>query len=452
MVAAIPGRVQSELSGPDHRHTDLLIQSIQAGDVAAVESVLAGNVDVNASTPAGTTPLMSAAEYGQLEIVRSLLRRGAAIDATRCDGFTALALAVFFGYGDVVRELLARGADANAQSRNGTSLEMWAIARGFVELADFLKAAGQQSANASTPMTSISEPTPSPAPIQPDVVVRKDEDLYETTFTETTLTETRLVGPRANPITNFSEDRDSPVVEGPKQPRPIELDELAAEIKAERPVDTAVPFSAFGSLQDRLGTSWSQATALLAIVAILSAILVFTVLRSSKRAPQESPSQVDVARSSSTKPVQSPALETQPIPLSVEQTASSANVPNERPPEDVSSQSSNHVTASSPNAMPPAVPPAANNSDAKPRVIKTVPSPSSEQRKGQRAKRKQDEAVIATDNRNPLAEANSLVPVTSVPKPQPTQARSATTTGNVPSSSTEPIKSSSTKRKVIQWP
>ena len=157
MVAAV-GRVQVESAKTEHERIELLMQAIQAGDVSTVERVLDGDVDVNAATPHGTTPLMSAAEYGRLEIARSLLKRGAAIDAARSDGFTALALAVFFGRDDIVRELLASGADVNAQSRSGTSLEMWAIARGFVELADFLKSAGQQDA---TPMTPPLEPVPS---------------------------------------------------------------------------------------------------------------------------------------------------------------------------------------------------------------------------------------------------------------------------------------------------
>src|SRR5260370_9152598 len=124
---------------PDGLCLGLLMKAIQRGDVAAAEVVLSGDMDVNSTTPPGTTPLMSAAAHGHLEVVRALLKRGAALNQKRSDGFTALALAAFFGQEDIVRDLLLRGADARSRSRSSTSPEMWATARGFLKIPDLLK-------------------------------------------------------------------------------------------------------------------------------------------------------------------------------------------------------------------------------------------------------------------------------------------------------------------------
>src|SRR6267143_696693 len=97
MAAALPTQNTSESERPDALRFNLLMKAIQRGDVAEVQVVLSGDVDVNATTPHGTTPLMSAAAFGHLEIVRALLKRGAALNQKRSDGFTALALAAFFG-------------------------------------------------------------------------------------------------------------------------------------------------------------------------------------------------------------------------------------------------------------------------------------------------------------------------------------------------------------------
>jgi len=116
MAATLPTQITSDSERPDSLRVKLLMKAIQRGDVTEVEVVLSGDVDVNTTTPHGTTPLMSAAAYGHLEIVRALLKRGAALNQKRSDGFTALALAAFFGQQETVRELLACGADVRGSN------------------------------------------------------------------------------------------------------------------------------------------------------------------------------------------------------------------------------------------------------------------------------------------------------------------------------------------------
>ena len=444
MAAELSNRVQLASSGPDYSRLDPLMQAIQAGDAAAVERVLSGDVDVNESTQHGTTPLMSAAEFGVLDIVRLLLKRGAAVNIKRSDGFTALALAVFFGHEDVVRELLVSGADLKATSISGTSPEMWAMARGFRDLADLLKSAGERGANVSPRMTLVSEPTPYLEVIQPRVVTRDDQDPSETT----------LVRPQASAMASNSEYFQSPVIEEQNQII-MELNETAAEIKAARAVDEiVVPFSPFVTLLDRLSTSWPRMAAVLILVTILSALATFAALKSVQRTPQGSQSRETVTESSLVKPVENPALVVQPVPSPAEQTTTSiSNVPDQKPPEEVSSQQSDHALSSSANVIPssePANSPA--NSEVKPRVTRTSSSYINEERKGSRPKRRQGEAIVSTDNSNPSAEAKTPVTVTPVPNPPTTQPQSSKVTTDAPPLPVEAIKGSSTKRKVIQWP
>jgi hypothetical protein len=235
----------------------------------------------------------------------------------------------------------------------------------------------------------------------------------------------------------------------------MELNETAAEIKAARAVDEiVVPFSPFVTLLDRLSTSWPRMAAVLILVTILSALGTFAALKSVQRTPQGSQSRETLTESSSAKPVENPALVVQPVPSPAQQTTTSiSNVPDQKPPEEVSSQQSDHALSSSANVIPssePANSPA--NSEVKPRVTRTSSSYINEERKGSRPKRRQGEAIVSTDNGNPSAEAKTPVTVTTVPNPPTTQPQSSKVTTDAPALPVEAIKGSSTKRKVIQWP
>ncbi len=441
MVAELSSRAQLASSGSHYSRLDPLMQAIQAGDAAAVEVVLAGDVDVNESTRHGTTPLMNAAAFGLLDIMRLLLKRGAAVNIQRSDGFTALALAVFFGHEDVVRELLASGADVKATNISGTSPEMWAMARGFRDLADLLKNAGERGAKVSPRIILVSEPIPYLEVIQPRVVARDDQDPDETT----------VVRPQASAISSNSEYLQSPVIDEQNQIRRMELNETAAEIKAARAVDeVVVPFSPFVALLDRLSTSWPRMAVVLVLVTILSALGTFAALKSVQRSPQGSQSKETVAEGSSAKPIENPALVVQPVPSPAEQTTTSmSNVSDQKPPEEVSSQASDHAFSSSANAIPSSE---LANSEGKRRVTRTSSSYISKERKGSRPKRRQGEAIVSTDNSSPSAEAKKPVTVTAVPNPPTTQPQSPKATTDAPPLAVEAIKGSSTKRKVIQWP
>jgi len=453
MAAALPTQNTSESERPDALRVKLLMKAIQRGDVAEVEVVLSRNVAVNATTPHGTTPLMSAAACGHLEILRALLKRGAALNQKRSDGFTALALAAFFGQEETVRELLARGADVRAVSRRNTSPEMWATARGFLHIGDLLKTAGEQPTGAIPQRTfSASAPTISNSPAGSSSVSTDREDPDEIT----------LVRPRPSPVANNIESLSGPPCEAGEYIRKVERlggvtsSAPSAPIELERRVDPVVPFSPFSVLRDRLGTSWQQSAVVLLVIAIVSAAVTFTILKAVKSRAQPGQAQVAARTSAPEQPERSPLSATQPVPMPTEQGKPSASSsPEGGPLEEVSSRSSDHVAAA--NAHPslsddpsPASIRSANRTEAKGRMSVTISPYGNEGVRSARRKRRGAGVATAPVSNEP-AEANSPAPLAVESKQQVPPMRN-TKASDIPSLPVEPIKGSTTKRKVIQWP
>jgi ankyrin repeat protein len=120
-----------------------LAEAASRADQAAVRSLLAQKVDVNASLADGTTALHWAAENDDLEMVDWLLQAGANAKARDRYGFTPLYFACMNGNGTIVRNLLDRRADPNAADENGETALMTATRNGSV---DSVKALLQHSA------------------------------------------------------------------------------------------------------------------------------------------------------------------------------------------------------------------------------------------------------------------------------------------------------------------
>jgi hypothetical protein len=452
MAAAMPTQNTSESERPDDLRVKLLMKAIQRGDVAEVQGVLSGDVDVNATTPYGTTALMSASAYGHLEIVRALLKRGAALNQKRSDGFNALALAAFFGQQETVRELLACGADVRAISRRNTSPEMWATARGFLQIADLLKTAGEQPTVAIPPRAfPTSAPAISNSPAESPSVSTHEEDPDEIT----------LVRPRPSPVAGKVDSLSSPLCEAGEYIRKVEplggvTSAPSAPIEFERRVDPVVPFSPFSALRDRLSTSWLQSAVVLLVIAIVSAAVTFTILKAVKSRRQPGQAKVATATSAPEPTERSPLSVTQPVPMPTEQVKLPASSsPEGSPLEEVSSRSSDHVAAANAHPLPssdssPASIRSANRTEAKSRASITVASYGNEGVRAARTKRRVA-GVAATPVSNGPAEVNSPAPMAVESKQEVPPARN-TRASDIPALPVEPIKGSTTKRKVIQWP
>ena len=108
-----------------------LIEAARSGDSAAVRSLLASGVDVNAADGDGLTALHAAAERGHDEVVEHLLARRADAGATtRIGSYTPLHLAALGAHAEVAEMLVEAGADPNAVTTNSgvTALHLAAAA------------------------------------------------------------------------------------------------------------------------------------------------------------------------------------------------------------------------------------------------------------------------------------------------------------------------------------
>jgi uncharacterized protein len=98
----------------------------------------------------GLTRLISGASAGNIEAIQSLLAQGASVDATAADGRTALIAAVQSGKIEVVRALIVAGANLNRSARGtGTALNV-AENTSQTQIAALLLAAGAHSTGKST--------------------------------------------------------------------------------------------------------------------------------------------------------------------------------------------------------------------------------------------------------------------------------------------------------------
>ncbi|MDB5044619.1 MAG: putative ankyrin [Deinococcus sp.] len=134
--------------------TSALFVAIQAGDIETVRALVQGTPALlSAVSPMGVSPLLFATYYrkpevaralvglhaewggppltvfeaaatGELDHLRAVLDTGEIdVNAVSADGFTPLGLAAFFGQEELAAELLLRGANVNAVSANAMQVQ-----------------------------------------------------------------------------------------------------------------------------------------------------------------------------------------------------------------------------------------------------------------------------------------------------------------------------------------
>jgi hypothetical protein len=157
-----------------------LLAAIDAGDLGAVEQLLASGVDVERAGVFDATPIHRAAQRGDAAVLATLVRAGARLDARNVGGLTPLHMAAARGHDDAVRILVANCAPIDARdSLRRTPLHL-AAERGHLEIAERLAFAGTdlRAAQPATPLrAAVSfqqadvvamlrevDPLPAPAP------------------------------------------------------------------------------------------------------------------------------------------------------------------------------------------------------------------------------------------------------------------------------------------------
>ena len=120
--------------------------AVRQEDLANIDTLLAAGANPNAANRYGVTPLSLAASAGRADIIERLVARGAdaaAAERSLPDGQTLLMLAARTGSTGATRSLIARGARVNAKERrSGTTALMWAAMENRADVVRMLLQAG----------------------------------------------------------------------------------------------------------------------------------------------------------------------------------------------------------------------------------------------------------------------------------------------------------------------
>jgi ankyrin repeat protein len=119
-----------------------LIDAVKDNDAAAVRSLIAQRVDIDATEADGSTALHWAAQRDNLEIASLLLAAGANANAANRYNVTPLFLAATNGNAAIIERLLKAGADAKSPSQDGETALMTASLTGKTDAIRALVTAG----------------------------------------------------------------------------------------------------------------------------------------------------------------------------------------------------------------------------------------------------------------------------------------------------------------------
>lgn len=119
-----------------------LLRAAAAGNVEAVQKLLAEGADPNATGLGGETALMRASFFDRRAVVRALLAAGARVDQADADGRTALHAAALAGKAGMIELLAAAGARLDARAAYGRTPLHTAAVAGSAEAVQALLAAG----------------------------------------------------------------------------------------------------------------------------------------------------------------------------------------------------------------------------------------------------------------------------------------------------------------------
>lgn len=127
--------------------TKPLHQTVAAGNIDQVKSLISKGADVNAKDEKGNTPLHLVARYGykQKDMAELLIARGADVNAKNRDGWTPLhstAWRSYTGHRDIAELLITSGSDIQARDKKGRMPLHYAAGANSTDLVELLLTKG----------------------------------------------------------------------------------------------------------------------------------------------------------------------------------------------------------------------------------------------------------------------------------------------------------------------
>ena len=120
-VAAIQRLVAAGHS-PNKQNEDgdtVLILAARAGQAAAVNALIAAGADSDLTDRSGFTALMAAALQGHVDVAKALIKGGSIVDKVEPNGWTALHQAARYGHTSVIQVLLDAGSSLERKTNDG---------------------------------------------------------------------------------------------------------------------------------------------------------------------------------------------------------------------------------------------------------------------------------------------------------------------------------------------
>jgi uncharacterized protein len=146
-----------------------LIEAVQSGNTAAAIKLIDQKVNVNGTSPDGTTALHWAAHNADSDMVDRLIRAGANVNAKNEYGVTPISEAASVGNTAVLEKLLKAGADPNTSAVDGMT-PLMVVARGTNVAAALLLLEHGASVNAKEQQKSQTALMWAAAQSQPEMV------------------------------------------------------------------------------------------------------------------------------------------------------------------------------------------------------------------------------------------------------------------------------------------
>jgi ankyrin repeat protein len=135
-------KAQVDVNATEPDGSTPLLWASYKDDLASVDRLIRAGANVNAANDLGVNAIFAASQNGSAPMVKRLLDAGANPNLALLAGETPLMVAARSGYPDIVEMLLTKKANPNAHGARGQTALMWAVAEKHSEVVKVLLAHG----------------------------------------------------------------------------------------------------------------------------------------------------------------------------------------------------------------------------------------------------------------------------------------------------------------------